>query len=60
MCAPIPAGAVSAAGVERNAIAGICLGMAGVDRQSDADTLKEALQAWLPDEKVRETCLGRS
>ena len=41
------AGALVAAGVEQSDIVGICLGMSGVDRDADANTLKASLQEWL-------------
>ena len=47
---PISAGALAAAGVEQDAVIGMCLGMSGVDREADASALKARLQGWLPQE----------
>ena len=41
-------GALAAAGLEVDAVAGICVGMSGVDRPADVDTVREYLQVWLP------------
>lgn len=42
------AGALAAAGLEVDAVAGMCVGMSGVDRPADVDVVREYLQAWLP------------
>ncbi len=46
------AGALSAAGVDITHLAGICAGMAGVDRQVDADAVKESFRSWLQNDEV--------
>lgn len=33
-------------------LAGVCLGMAGVDRETDAEAVKEAVHSWLQNEEV--------
>lgn len=42
------AGALAAAGLEVSAVAGVCVGMSGVDRPADVDMVRDSLQAWLP------------
>lgn len=46
-------GALSAAGLDTSHLAGVCAGMAGVDRQVDADAVKEALHSWLQNDEAR-------
>ncbi len=46
----VSAGALTAAGVEQEAVLGMCLGMSGVDREADASALKACLQEWLSQE----------
>ncbi|CAL8469959.1 g9501 [Coccomyxa elongata] len=45
-------GALSAAGLDVTHLAGICAGMAGVDRQVDADAVKELFRSWLQNDEV--------
>ncbi|BDA43974.1 probable N-acetyl-D-glucosamine kinase at N-terminal half [Coccomyxa sp. Obi] len=45
-------GALSAAGLDTSHLAGVCAGMAGVDRQADADAVKESLRSWLQNDEV--------
>ena len=40
----LSAGALAAAGIEQDAVIGMCLGMSGVDREVDASALKACLQ----------------
>lgn len=44
--------ALQAAGCDRNAIAGACIGMAGVDRPNERSTVSEWLDSLLPDVSV--------